>query len=115
MEDLTNAQYIARMQKLVKERQGNILADRQSKKLGFLGEKNLNSQKAGVKPIKTKTSTRESHNPLVLTLCHKTLQKVITLYLDIADLYKEASYKFRNRIKGYKFPVNTYMPPCCIA
>jgi hypothetical protein len=25
-----------------------------------------------------------------------------------------ASYKFRNRIKGYSFPQNTYMPHCYI-
>jgi len=114
MKTLPNSQYVAMIEELVAERRNNILKDRRSKGFGFLGEKILESQKAGVKPRHTKTSTRESQNPLVLSLCHKTRQRVLKLYLDIVERYKVASYKFRNRIEGFEFPTNTYMPPCCI-
>jgi hypothetical protein len=114
LQDLTDGQYIARIEKLVKDRQEKILVERRSKGLGFLGEKNLRLQKAGVKPRTTKTSTRESYNPLVLSLCHQTRQKVLKIYLNIADRYKVASHRFRNRMKGYVFPENTYLPPCRI-
>ena len=115
LEDLTDSQYIARIEELVRERREKILAERRSKGLGYLGEKNLRLQKAGVKPRHTKTSTRESYNPLVLSLCQKARQRVLKVYLNIADCYKVASHKFRNRMKGYVFPQNTYLPPCCIA
>ena len=115
LEDLTDGQYIARIEELVRERREKILAERRSKGLGYLGEKNLRLQKAGVKPRFTKTSTRESYNPLVLSLCQKARQRVLKVYLNIADCYKVASHKFRNRMKGYVFPQNTYLPPCCIA
>jgi REP element-mobilizing transposase RayT len=114
LQNLTNVQYIARIKELVANRRSTILAERRAAGRGFLGEKNLQSQKAGVKPAYTKTSTRQSHNPLVLSLCHKTRKRVVKLYLDIANLYKVASHMFRNNIKGFIFPENTYLPPCCL-
>jgi hypothetical protein len=115
LQDLTDREYIARVEQLVNEREDKILVERHAKGLGFLGEKNLRLQKAGVKPRHTKTSTRESYNPLVLSLCQKARQRILKVYLDIADCYKVASHKFRNRMKGYVFPQNTYLPPCRIA
>jgi hypothetical protein len=115
LEDLTNGQYLAKVEELVAERRNKILKDRRLKGLGFLGEKNLTAQRAGEKPRHTKTAKREAHNPLVLSLCQKARDRIITLYLDIADLYKVASYKYRNHVKGFEFPKNTYLPPCCSA
>jgi REP element-mobilizing transposase RayT len=115
LRSLTNVEYIAKIKELVAERRSTILAERRAAGRGFLGDQNLKTQKAGVKPVSTKTSTRESHNPLVLSLCHKTRNKVVKLYLDVCDLYKAASHMFRNKIQGYTFPENTYLPPCCLA
>jgi hypothetical protein len=112
--DLKNDKYIETIEELVAERKDSILKTRRKEGFGFLGENNLRLQKAGAKPRHTKTSKRESYNPLVLSLCDETRQKIFKLYLDIAELYKVASYKFRNRIKGYSFPQNTYMPHCYI-
>lgn len=114
MKSLTDGEYIARVEEIVGERRKSILKSRRAEGLGYLGETNLASQRTGVKPRRTKTSTRDSHNPLVLSLCHKTRQKFTKLYLDIAELYKVASHNFRNHIEGFEFPKNTYMPPCCI-
>jgi hypothetical protein len=115
LQNLTHKQYIEKIETLVGQRKSEIITERRSKEIGFLGEKNLTSQKACEKPRSTKTSTRESYNPLVLTSCLKTRKKIIKIYLDITELYKVASNKFRNDNKGFNFPVNTYLPPCCIA
>jgi REP element-mobilizing transposase RayT len=115
LQHLTHKQYIEKVETLVAQRKSEIITERRSKGLEFLGEKNLTSQKAGEKPRSTKNSTRESYNPLVLTSCNKTRNKIIKIYLDITELYKAASQKFKYRNKGFKFPVNTYLPPCCIA
>jgi REP element-mobilizing transposase RayT len=115
MQDLNDEKYIERIEELIAERIESILEARRKEGFGFLGEKNLKLQKAGVKPRHTKKSTRESHNPLVLSLCDRMRQKLIKAYLDIAEIYKVASYKFRHGIEGFEFPKNTYMPPCSVA
>ena len=112
MAELSDAQYLKSIEDIVGEKRHEIIRKRISDGFGFLDKKKITSQKAGIKPLHTKTSTRESHNPLVLCLCIKTRKKLIQIYLEIADRYKIASYKFRNRIKNFTFPPNTYMPPC---
>jgi hypothetical protein len=49
LQDLTDRQYIARVEQLVNERRDKILVERHAKGLGFLGDKNPRLQKAGVR------------------------------------------------------------------
>jgi hypothetical protein len=111
MEELSDQEYLAKINQLVDERKSQIIKERRSKRMGFFGDRNLKLQKAGTKPLTTKRSTRDSHNPIVLSLCPVTRHQRKRLYLDIVALFKEASYRFRNRLKKVRFPKGTYMPP----
>jgi hypothetical protein len=64
LEDLTDCLYIGRIEEFVGEKREKLLVERRSKGLGFLGEKSLRLQKAGVKPRSTKNLNAGVVQPL---------------------------------------------------
>lgn len=94
----------------LEERRKEIISERLANKQGFAGKSNLRSIKPGTKPRKTKTSTRNSKRPLVLTLCEKTRKEFIEQYFAILESYRQASARFRSGNFYVKFPPGTYRP-----
>ena len=101
-------------QSLVNElgrRQKELVAEREKAGKGFLGVAKLQSQAPGAYPRSTKSSTRHSFRPLVLTLCAKARRSFLQLYFSIYDAFKTASAAFRLGKDHEPFPEGTYPPP----
>jgi hypothetical protein len=110
-EHLTQAEYKAMMLRKLEKRRQDIVAERKAKGLGFLGRRALLAQTPGGIPKKTKTSTRASHRPLVLTKDRETRRAILSWYFTIKAAHLEASKKLRQGIKDVIFPPHTYKPP----
>ena len=92
------------------EREAEIVKDRLSEGKGFLGTQRIREQTPGALPRSTKTSSRYSFRPLVLTLCYETKKLYLQMYFAIKDAFLEASYAYRNGDKSVLFPSGTYPP-----
>lgn len=92
-------------------RENNLRELRKSKGLGFLGIKKILLQSSGISPRTTKSSTRSSYRPLILTLSSETKRKFLETYFHIVNLFKEASLIFRTTNTQINFPNGTYLPP----
>ena len=103
--------YLDKIEHMVEARRQEILDSRRKANFGFLGEKKLAEQKAGRRPRFTKTSKRDSYNPLVLCACSRVKKKYIDWYMQIYFAYKHASARFRAGVEGIEFPPCTYLPP----
>jgi REP element-mobilizing transposase RayT len=101
--------YICAVNRLAAKRTKEIVKERQEQKKGFLGEKRLQRQKAGEKPLFTKKSDRHDPFPLVLSLCSKTKQERTKSYRETCNHYRTASIAYREG-KPASFPPNTYLP-----
>ncbi len=110
-EHLTQADYKALMLKKFKERLQALIAERKAKGLGFLGRRALLAQTPGSLPQHTKTSTRTSHRPFVLTMCKETRKRILSWYFGIREAYRYASERFRRGARDVVFPPYTYKPP----
>jgi len=109
-ETLSKSQYASRMLKELEKRRGEVIQKRLSERKGFATAETLKKQYPGTKPKATKTSTRETHRPLVLTSCLKAKQTFLDFYFGMLGAFKLASHKFRNGIANYEFPPGTYLP-----
>jgi REP element-mobilizing transposase RayT len=92
-------------------RQASLVSERKVSGKGFLGLNKYKAQAPGVRPRHTKTSTRYSIRPLILTLCSKTRKKFLKLYFSIRDAFQEASAAFCAGNLAVTFPDGTYPPP----
>ena len=114
-EHLTQKEYAHLMQKKLEERRIAIVKQRKADGLGFAGREALLRTVPGARPKHTKTSTRYSHRPRVLSVCPLRREAVKTWYFGVYAQYKVASLRYRSGDLSVKFPVGTYMPPavCC--
>jgi hypothetical protein len=107
--------YLETIEALVERRRQEILEERRANKKGFLGKVKLLAQKAGVSPMNTKTSKRDSYNPIVLSGCARTRERRIGEYMALWNLFHEASERLRRGEIGVVFPKNCYRPPAFVS
>ena len=114
LEHLSKSQYIDFMNNEVEKRRVKIVNERREKNLGFISLDTLREQTPGEKPRSTKTSTRDTHRPLVLTLCAETKETFLNWYFSLVESFRIASRKFRDGDFSVEFPPGTYRPwSCC--
>jgi REP element-mobilizing transposase RayT len=110
-EELTKSDYINVMSAELEKRRSEIVDARTKDGKGFASCEALKSLTPGVRPKSTKTSTRESKRPLVLTLCLETKKRFLDWYFSMLAAYKDASRRFRDGILDAPFPPGTFRPP----
>jgi putative transposase len=113
-EHLSRKEYAALMHEKLEERRRKIVDARKRQGLGFAGRQALLKTRPGTLPRKTKTSTRHSHRPRVLSVCQARGKAARTWYFSVYAQYKEASHRYRSGELDVKFPPGTYMPPAVI-
>ena len=109
-ENMSSKEYEEMLLGELKTRQDTAVEARRSAGKGFLGIDGLRSQVVGSEPKNTKTSSRYSFRPLVLTLCLVTKKRFLEAYFAIFDQFVEASRAFRNGDRLALFPRGTYPP-----
>ena len=109
-EHLSATAYAELLHTELQKRQTEKVAERDLRGQKFMADFNR-SPKQGDRPFSTKTSTRTSYRPLVLTLCSTTKRAVLDTYFRILDRFKEASDLYRNKNTFVQFPSGTYPPP----
>jgi hypothetical protein len=110
-EKLSQKEYAKIMQKKLEARRVDIVMERLKKKKGFLGREALLRMRPGSRPKNTKTSTRRSRRPRVLSVCHKRRATYRDWYFKRCAAFKEASLEYRNGNLKAKFPEGSYRPP----
>jgi REP element-mobilizing transposase RayT len=109
-EDMTKAEYIKVMHKKLEENRTRAIEKRLSEGKGFANVESLAKQTAGARPRATKNSKRDTHRPLVLTLCMKTKEQFLSWYFSMLEAYRLASRHFRAGDSNHEFPRGTYQP-----
>ena len=110
-EHLSQREYSLLMQKKLEKRRIAIVEKRKKEGLGFLGREALLQIRPGSTPKKTKTSTRSSHRPRILSICSERRKDGLDWYFSIYAQYKEASSRYRSGELLVEFPPGTYLPP----
>lgn len=110
-ESLSRKEYKELMLRKLEERRQLILERRRIEGKGeFPPIEAILSVKPGTVPHSTKTSTRSSFRPMILTACKETKKAYLAFYFAVKEAYTEASRKFRNGDRSVKFPRGTYCP-----
>ncbi len=94
----------------LEQRRTEIVAQRIVQGLGFAGKAKLRKIRPGAAPQSTKTSSRNSRRPLVLTLCRETRSICIAMYFSVLAAYREVSKRYRAGERDLSFPPGTYAP-----
>ena len=113
-ENLSQSEYRELMLKKFEARRQEILKSRKEKGLGFATREQLLQTVPGSKPRSTKSSTRNSHRPLCLTLCREARKTFLKWYFELLEDYRAASRKFRDGDFSVRFPEGTYRPPTAV-
>lgn len=109
-EALSKTEYVKLMLEKLHVREQAIVAKRLSEGRGFLGRENLLKVRRGALPRSTKTSTRYSHRPRILSVCPKRRQQYRAWYFAVYSAYREASRCYRAGELTVNFPDGTYRP-----
>jgi REP element-mobilizing transposase RayT len=109
-EHLTQKEYALLMHERLEERRQAIVAARRAEGKGFVGPEALKKIRPGSLPRTTKTSTRNSHRPRILSICPKRRRAALAWYFTIYFDYKVASEAYRQGKANTKFPPGTYKP-----
>jgi len=108
---LSVTEYAELMKKKLEEHRLKVIADREARGLtSFVGREALLRMKPGSRPKKTKTSTRESHRPRVLSVCPHRRKECLDWYFSKYFEYKYASKLYRSGNLSVRFPVGMYPP-----
>ena len=110
MEELSQKEYVAKVSRLIEEKRIKMIAERRKQGKGFANKELLRKINAGNRPRFTKTSTRDSKRPLVLTLCRETRRRFLNFYFATLAAYQAASRIFRAGILTADFPPGTCRP-----
>ena len=110
-EKRSEKEYEAELKSKLTSRTKEIIEERRAEGRGFLGINKLIKQVPGQSPKTTKTSTRYSFRPIVLTLCKETKKRILDAYFVIRDSFLAASQLFRQGDDAAVFPSGTYKPP----
>ena len=112
-EHLSDKEYKAKMMSKYRAREAKEIQKRIKAGHGFASPEQLRKIKPGTSPRHTKTSTRYSRRPLVLTLCAETRKRYLDSYFAILHAYRIASRKYREGNYDVKFPPGTFLPTTC--
>ena len=111
-EHLTHAEYVKYMHEKLEEYRQKVLAFREEHGIrGFMGTKAIRSLEPGVRPKKTKTSTRNDKRPRVMSPMweHYKIGRLWQRSFRVA--YVDSSRRYRAGDLTVEFPPGTYRPP----
>lgn len=108
-EDMPTLEYARMMRAKLRKRTAEILGAR--KGTPCLGKERLQERIPGALPTRTKTSTRTSHRPRVLSKDNTRRAAGKSWYFSIYFKFKEASTRYRSGQIDVQFPEGTYRPP----
>jgi len=114
-ESMTQRQYVNFMNEEAERRRVDLVRSRKESGSGFATAQKLKALEPGQKPRFTKTSTRDTHRPLVLTRCSETKRKFLDWYFGLFAEFRLAAAKFRAGAFNIPFPPGTYRPWSCCA
>ena len=109
-EQLSPEEYKTALMDKLAEREKIAVDERIKNGRGFLGKDKIKLQTVGACPRFSKTSTRRSFRPLILTLCKETKKHYLGIYFAIRDWFLKASKAFREGELSVEFPPGTYSP-----
>lgn len=112
-ETLSQEDYAALMLQKFNKRRDEIIKAKEAEGFVYPNPSYLRKTMAGQKPRQTKTSTRESVYPLVLTCCLSTKRAYEETYFALLHDYRCASKRFLDGEHNAVFPPGTYKPPLC--
>ena len=110
-ENVPHKQYTKMMRDELEQRRGVLIQKRLAEGKGFATPEELLKLVPGTAPRSTKTSTRHSKRPLILTACMETRRLFLEWYFELRAKFKIASKRFRAGDFGAEFPSGTYRPP----
>lgn len=102
--------YAAYLQRQLETRRLELIKKRTDEGLGFLPQEVLLATKPGSTPLHTKTSTRDTHRPRVLSLCPIARAELLEWYFLNLAQYRLASKRYRAGDLGARFPEGMYRP-----
>ena len=91
----------------VEQERVEIVKRRIAEGKGFMGAEALKQIIPGSLPANSK---KGGMRPIVLSVCKKAKQEVLTWYFSIVEQYKRASEKYRKGELSVSFPLGTYRP-----
>ena len=107
---MPKSEYVRTLHKELEVRRSAKVKERQANKLEFCSPETLRQTRPGARPRKTKTSTRTSHRPRVLTRSAEARAEFLKWYFSIIDAYRKASKRYREGKFNVEFPPGTYRP-----
>ena len=110
-EHLSQSKYARIMQEKLEKRRAEIVKKRLEKGLPVHNGEHLKDTKPGDRPMRTKTSTRNSHRPRVLSICDKRRAECKAWYFQKYYDFKDASLAYRTSDPTVEFPPGMYKPP----
>ena len=111
-EKLAQNEYEAFMREAIEERRLEIIQERTKEGKGFAGPDVLAKTEPGTEPHSTKTSSRHSARPLILTRCLETKRAFIDMYFRVRAKFTECYELLKQGAKDVSFPPGTYPPVC---
>ncbi len=111
-EHLNQKEYADLMHKKLEERRAAIVKERLKEGKGFEGRARMLAKKRGTFPVSSKTATRFSRRPRVLSKSKDRRESCKKWYFSVFAAYKAASRAFRLGQHDVKFPEGTYKPYC---
>ena len=109
-ESLSREEYANLMHKKLEERRQKIVTERLKKGLTFLGRAALLRVVPGSRPKSTKTSTRDSYRPRVLSVDPERRREYEGIYFADYFKYKRSSKEYRAGNLDADFPRGSYKP-----
>ena len=110
-EHLSQSEYAHIMHEKLEKRRAEIVKKRLEKGLPVHSGEHLKHTQPGDRPMRTKTSTRTSYRPRVLSVCDKRRVACKAWYFRMYFDFKEASLTYRTTDPTVKFPPGMYKPP----
>ena len=110
-EDQTQDEYKAFLLEECTKRTNEKIQARIDNKQGFLRKDKLHKIKAGISPKHTKTSNRQTHRPLALSLNSRAITEYLEGYFNTCRSYQQASHLYRKGFLNTRFPTGTFRPP----
>lgn len=109
-EHLSQPAYAKLMMEKFEARRQKIVAERYRNGQSFMGRNRLLQRKPGELPASTKTSTRDSHRPRILSIDPERRAYYRDWYFGVLQQYLDASRRYRQGDRKVKFPAGTFLP-----
>lgn len=109
-EHLSQKDYFSMMFKELEEKRVELVNKRLAEGKGFATPEAIENLQPGDTPRSTKSSTRTSKRPLILTRCAELKRQFLEWYFTMRRAYKVASLEYRSGLLDANFPPGTYRP-----